>query len=85
LKRRSGLVAGILVLVFPAIGVPFVVYLLAFALIMLGVARLGMGITGHAYVMKQEEKKSANAENLGATPILKHSRNAFPWELLSRP
>jgi uncharacterized membrane protein HdeD (DUF308 family) len=51
------LAAGILVLIFPALGVLFVVYLLAFALIMLGVERLGMGITGHAYVMKEEEKK----------------------------
>jgi len=51
------LVAGILVLIFPALGVLFVVYLVAFAFILLGVERLGMGITGHAYVAKQEEKK----------------------------
>ncbi len=51
------LAAGLLVLVFPGLGVLFVVYLVAFALIMLGVERLGMGITGHAYVMKTEEKQ----------------------------
>jgi len=46
------LVAGFFVLVFPGLGVLAVVYLLAFALIMLGVERLAMGITGHAYRIK---------------------------------
>jgi len=51
------LVAGFLVLVFPALGVLFVVYILAFALILLGVERLGMGITGHAYTVTAKSKE----------------------------
>jgi uncharacterized membrane protein HdeD (DUF308 family) len=50
------LIAGVLVLVFPGLGVLAVVYLLAFALIMLGVERLAMGITGHAYRIKMKEQ-----------------------------
>ena len=46
------IIAGFLVLIFPGLGVLTVVYLLAFALIMLGVERLAMGITGHAYRLK---------------------------------
>ena len=38
------LIAGLLVLVFPGLGVLFVVYLLAFAFMMLGIERLAMGI-----------------------------------------
>lgn len=53
------LVAGFLVLVFPALGVLFVVYILAFALILLGVERLGMGITGHAYAIRAKSKEPA--------------------------
>jgi len=48
------LIAGFLILVFPGLGVLTVVYLLAFALIMLGVERLAMGITGHAYRLKMK-------------------------------
>ena len=51
------LVAGFLVLVFPALGLLFVVYILAFALILLGVERLGMGITGHAYTVTAKSKE----------------------------
>ena len=50
------LIAGVLVLVFPGLGVLAVVYLLAFALIMLGVERLAMGITGHAQRIKMKEQ-----------------------------
>ena len=56
------LVAGFLVLVFPALGVLFVVYILAFALILLGVERLGMGITGHAYTITAKSKKPEPAK-----------------------
>jgi uncharacterized membrane protein HdeD (DUF308 family) len=51
------LVAGLLVLIFPALGLIFVVYMLAFSLILLGIERLGMGITGHAYVATKEKSK----------------------------
>ena len=51
------LVAGFLVLVFPGLGILTVVYFLAFALIMLGVERLAMGITGHAYSIKLKDQK----------------------------
>ena len=51
------LVAGFLVLVFPGLGILTVVYFLAFALIMLGVERLAMGITGHAYRVKLKDQK----------------------------
>ena len=51
------LVAGLLVLIFPALGLIFVVYMLAFSLILLGIERLGMGITGHAYITTKEESK----------------------------
>jgi uncharacterized membrane protein HdeD (DUF308 family) len=53
------LLAGLLVLVFPALGILFVVYILAFALILLGVERLGMGITGHAYTVTAKSKEPA--------------------------
>jgi len=56
------LVAGFLVLIFPALGVLFVVYILAFALILLGVERLGMGITGHAYTVTPLSKKPEAAK-----------------------
>jgi len=49
------LVAGFLVLIFPGLGVLAVVYVLAFALMMLGVERLAMGITGHAYGIEKKE------------------------------
>ena len=50
------LVAGFGILVFPGLGVLLVVYVLAFALIMLGVERLAMGITGQAYGIKKKEQ-----------------------------
>ena len=53
------LLAGFLILVFPALGFLFIVYLLAFALILLGVERLGMGITGHAYTVTTKSKEPA--------------------------
>ncbi len=56
------LVAGFLVLVFPALGILFVVYMLAFALILLGVERLGMGITGHAYTVTARSKEPEPAK-----------------------
>ena len=56
------LIAGFFVLVFPGLGVLAVVYLLAFALIMLGVERLAMGITGHAYRIK------VTAQTVNKTP-----------------
>jgi uncharacterized membrane protein HdeD (DUF308 family) len=43
------IVAGLLVLVFPGLGLLVVVYFLAFALLLLGVERLAMGITGHPH------------------------------------
>jgi len=49
-------VAGFLVLIFPGLGVLAVVYILAFALIMLGVERLAMGISGRAYGVKKKEQ-----------------------------
>jgi uncharacterized membrane protein HdeD (DUF308 family) len=45
----ASLIAGVLVLVFPGLGVLFVVYLLGFALTLLGLDRLTAGITGQAY------------------------------------
>jgi uncharacterized membrane protein HdeD (DUF308 family) len=53
------LVAGILVLVFPGFGLLVVVYILAFAMILLGIERLGMGITGHAYTGKKPEPEKS--------------------------
>lgn len=50
------IIAGFLILVFPGLGVLTVVYVLAFALIMLGVDRLTAGITGHAYGIKSKEQ-----------------------------
>jgi len=50
------LVAGFLILIFPGLGVLAVVYILAFAMMMLGVERLAMGITGHAYGVKRKEQ-----------------------------
>jgi hypothetical protein len=54
--------AGFVVLAFPALGLLFVVYLLAFALILLGVERLGMGITGHAYTVAAKSKEPEPAK-----------------------
>jgi uncharacterized membrane protein HdeD (DUF308 family) len=53
------LIAGFLVLIFPGLGVLTVVYVLAFALIMLGIERLAMGITGHAYRIKLKDQTPA--------------------------
>jgi len=50
------IIAGFLILIFPGLGVLVVVYILAFALMMLGVERLAMGITGHAYGIKKKEQ-----------------------------
>lgn len=50
------LIAGFLVLVFPGLGLLLVAYFIAFALIMLGVERLAMGISGHAYQVKRKEQ-----------------------------
>jgi uncharacterized membrane protein HdeD (DUF308 family) len=50
------IVAGFLVLIFPGLGVLAVVYILAFALIMLGVERLAMGFSGQAYGVKKKEQ-----------------------------
>jgi uncharacterized membrane protein HdeD (DUF308 family) len=50
------LIAGFLILVFPGLGILTVVYVLAFALMMLGVERITMGITGHAYGIKKKEQ-----------------------------
>jgi len=50
------LVAGFLVLIFPGLGVIAVVYILAFALMMLGVDRLATGISGQAYRIKRKEQ-----------------------------
>jgi uncharacterized membrane protein HdeD (DUF308 family) len=54
------LVAGILVLIFPRFGFLIVVYIFAFAMILLGTERLGMGITGHAYTFKKPEPEKSN-------------------------
>jgi uncharacterized membrane protein HdeD (DUF308 family) len=56
------LAAGFLVLMFPALGLLFVVYILAFALILLGVERLGMGITGHGYTVAAKSKEPEQAK-----------------------
>ena len=56
------LLAGFVVLAFPALGLLFVVYLLAFALILLGIERLGMGITGHAYAVAAKNKEPEPAK-----------------------
>lgn len=45
--------AGVLVLIFPRLGFLFVVYFLAFALVLLGVERLGMSITGHGFTYER--------------------------------
>ena len=50
------LIAGFFVLVFPGLGVLAVVYLLAFAMMMLGVDRLATGITGQAYRLKLQDQ-----------------------------
>lgn len=49
------LAVGFLVLAYPGLGLLVVVYFLAFASIMLGIERLAMGITGHAYRTKKRE------------------------------
>ena len=46
------LVAGLLVLIFPGLGVLFVVYFLAFALLMLGMDRIATGVSGYTYEIK---------------------------------
>jgi uncharacterized membrane protein HdeD (DUF308 family) len=43
------IIAGLLVLVFPELGLLVVVYFLAFAFLLLGIERLAMGITGHPH------------------------------------
>lgn len=43
------IVAGLMVLVFPGLGLLVVVYFLAFAFLLLGIERLAMGITGHPH------------------------------------
>ena len=50
------LVAGFLVLIYPGLGVLTVAYILAFALIMLGVDRLATGIAGQAYRFTSKEQ-----------------------------
>jgi uncharacterized membrane protein HdeD (DUF308 family) len=57
------LVAGFLVLIFPGLGILTVVYFLAFALIMIGVERLAMGITGHAFALKMKVQTPAPTPN----------------------
>lgn len=52
------IIAGFLVLVYPGLGLLAVVRLLAFALILLGVERLAMGISGHSYAAKNKDKVS---------------------------
>ncbi len=49
------ILAGVLVLVYPGLGLFVVVYLLAFALILLGFERLAMGISGHPYTAQKKE------------------------------
>jgi uncharacterized membrane protein YhhN len=51
------LAAGILALMFPRLGFPVVVYILAFALFLLGIERLGMGVRGHALIPEREQAK----------------------------
>lgn len=46
------LIAGFLVLVFPGLGLLVVVYFLALALLMLGVDRIALGLSGHTYEIK---------------------------------
>jgi uncharacterized membrane protein HdeD (DUF308 family) len=50
------LAAGFLVLIFPGLGVIAVVYILAFALIMLGVERLAIGVSGQTYGVKKKDQ-----------------------------
>jgi len=50
------LISGFLIVIFPGLGVIAVVYILAFALMMLGVDRLAMGISGHSYGIKRKEQ-----------------------------
>lgn len=52
------LLAGFLVVAFPRLGLLVVVYFIAFALILLGLERLAMGITGHAYAARKKEQTS---------------------------
>ena len=54
------LIAGLFVLAYPGLGVLFVVFLLGFALVMLGAERIAVGISGHVYRVKvQEQAKTA--------------------------
>ena len=54
------IIAGFSVLAFPGLGVLFVVFLLGFALVMLGAERIAVGISGHVYKVKpQEQAKTA--------------------------
>ena len=50
------IVAGFLILIYPGLGVLAVVYILAFAMVMLGVERLAMGLTGQTYGVKKKEE-----------------------------
>jgi uncharacterized membrane protein HdeD (DUF308 family) len=52
----ASIMAGILVLAFPGLGVLFVVYLLGFALTLLGLERLTVGITGQAYKFSEKRQ-----------------------------
>jgi uncharacterized membrane protein HdeD (DUF308 family) len=54
----ASLMAGVLVLVFPGLGVLFVVYLLGFALTLLGLDRLMVGITGQAYRLSERKQQT---------------------------
>ena len=55
------LIAGILVLVFPGLGILFVVYLLGFALTLLGFERLATGIVGRAYIFSASKQPQTQA------------------------
>jgi len=57
----ASLMAGILVLIFPGLGVLFVVYLLGFALTLLGFERLTVGITGQAYKFSEKKQPQPQA------------------------
>ena len=61
------LVAGFLVLVFPGLGLLVVVYFLAFALVMLGVDRIAMGISGHTYEIRVRPGEQAPAQQQPTT------------------
>jgi uncharacterized membrane protein HdeD (DUF308 family) len=54
----ASLIAGLLVLVFPGLGVLFVAYLLGFALTLLGLERLTVGITGQAFRLSEKQQQT---------------------------